>query len=123
MAKTKSKAKSLSKRAELTLPAGRIAGLMRKNRVAKRVGRAGAVAVAAVTEYILAEVLDLAGNVTTDMKRSTINARAITLAVRNDEELSKLFAKVTFASGGVLPFVHDAVKSKAMLKADADPKA
>jgi histone H2A len=30
----------------------------------------------------------------------------VQLAIRNDEELSKLLADVTIASGGVLPNIH-----------------
>ena len=33
------------------------------------------------------------------------------LAVRNDEELQKILGHVTFPGGGVLPFVHKALRS------------
>ena len=36
----------------------------------------------------------------------SINPRHIQLAIRNDDELSKLLGGVTVASGGVLPNIH-----------------
>jgi histone H2A len=41
-----------------------------------------------------------------DNKKSRIIPRHVQLAIRNDEELSKLLADVTIASGGVLPNIH-----------------
>nr|KAJ0214742.1 hypothetical protein LSAT_V11C400211030 [Lactuca sativa] len=51
-------------------------------------------------------VLELAGNAARDNKKSRIVPRHIQLAVRNDEELSKLLGSVTIANGGVLPNIH-----------------
>ena len=62
--------------------------------------------VAAVLEYLAAEILELAGNASRDNKKSRIIPRHVQLAVRNDEELNKLLSKVTVAAGGVLPNIH-----------------
>ncbi|KAF8407111.1 hypothetical protein HHK36_006236 [Tetracentron sinense] len=48
----------------------------------------------------------LAGNAATDNKKTRIVSRHIQLAVRNDEELSKLLGSVTIANGGV-PNIHN----------------
>merc|ERR1719321_1278278 len=45
------------------------------------------------------------GNAARDNKKSRIVPRHVQLAVRNDEELSKLLSTVTIASGGVLSTV------------------
>lgn len=44
-----------------------------------------------------------AGNAARDNKKSRIIPRHIQMAIRNDEELSKLLGDVTIASGGVVP--------------------
>ena len=54
-------------------------------------------------EYLAAEILELAGNAARDNKKTRIIPRHIQLAVRNDEELSKLLAGVTIASGDFQP--------------------
>ncbi|KAL9677239.1 hypothetical protein QQ045_005467 [Rhodiola kirilowii] len=41
-----------------------------------------------------------------ETKKNRIVPRHIQLAVRNDEELSKLLGNVTIANGGVLPNIH-----------------
>jgi len=57
---------------------------------------------AAVLEYLAAEILELAGNASRDNKKHRIVPRHIQLAVRNDEELNKLLHDVTIANGGVI---------------------
>jgi len=65
-----------------------------------------------VLEYLAAEVLELAGNAARDNKKTRIVPRHIQLAVRNDEELSKLLGGVTIAAGGVLPNIHSVLLPK-----------
>lgn len=100
------KSKSRSSRAGITFPVGRIARYMRDMRVADRIGAGAPVYLAAVLEYLTAEVLELAGNVAQEGKKNRVIPRHIQLAVRNDEELNALLGNVTISSGGVMPFVH-----------------
>ncbi len=88
--KSKAKAKSKSGRAALQFPVSRILRYLWKGRYSRRVY------LAAVMEYLAAEVLELAGNA----------ARHLQLAVRNDEELNRLLSGVTISQGGVIPNIH-----------------
>jgi len=104
--KSKAKAKTRSSRAGLQFPVGRVHRFLRKGHYASRVGSGAPVYLAAVLEYLSAEVLELAGNAARDNKKSRIVPRHLQLAVRNDEELNKLLAGVTIAQGGVLPNIQ-----------------
>jgi hypothetical protein len=85
---------------------------------AARIGAGAPVYLAAVLEYLAAEVLELSGNAARDNKKSRIIPRHVQLAVRNDEELSKLLAGVTIAEGGVLPNIHAVLLPKKSKKAE-----
>ena len=63
------KSKTRSTRAGLQFPVGRIHRLLRKGYYAERVGAGAPVYLAAVIEYLAAEVLELADNAARDKKR------------------------------------------------------
>ncbi|XP_053188119.1 uncharacterized protein LOC128371765 [Scomber japonicus] len=104
--KVRAKAKTRSSRAGLQFPVGRVHRLLRKGNYAQRVGAGAPVYLAAVLEYLTAEILELAGNAARDNKKTRIIPRHLQLAVRNDEELNKLLGGVTIAQGGVLPNIQ-----------------
>jgi histone H2A len=100
------KGKSRSSRAGITFPVGRIHRYLKKGHYALRLGLASPVYLASVIEYLVAEILELAGNAARDNNKKTIKPRHLQLAIRNDEELQKLLGKVVIAEGGVLPNIH-----------------
>eukprot|EP00798_Chlamydomonas_sp_ICE-L_P015640 gene15640-biopygen24665 len=114
------KALSRSSKAGLQFPVGRIARFLKKGKYAERVGAGAPVYLAAVLEYLCAEVLELAGNAARDNKKTRIVPRHVQLAIRNDEELSKLLGSVTIANGGVLPNIHSVLLPKKSAKKEAE---
>uniref|UniRef100_A0A0C9QQ32 Histone H2A n=1 Tax=Wollemia nobilis TaxID=56998 RepID=A0A0C9QQ32_9CONI len=120
----KKKSVSKSVKAGLQFPVGRIARYIKKGRYAKRVGVGAPIYMAAVMEYLAAEVLELAGNAARDNKKNRIIPRHLLLAIRNDDELGKLMAGVTIAHGGVLPNIHQVLLPKKSEKAATkEPKS
>ncbi|KAK3506236.1 hypothetical protein QTP70_017625 [Hemibagrus guttatus] len=115
--KARAKAKTRSSRAGLQFPVGRVHRLLRKGNYAERVGAGAPVYLAAVLEYLTAEILELAGNAARDNKKTRIIPRHLQLAVRNDEELNKLLGGVTIAQGGVLPNIQAVLLPKKTEKA------
>lgn len=107
--KTRAKARSRSSRAGLQFPVGRVHRLLRKGNYAERVGAGAPVYLAAVLEYLTSEILELAGNAARDDQKSRITPRHLQLAIRLDEELSRVLGRVTIPEGGVIPCVHAAL--------------
>lgn len=115
------KSTSRSAKAGLQFPVGRIGRYLKKGKYATRVGAGAPVYLAAILEYLTAEILELAGNAARDNKKTRIVPRHIQLAVRNDEELNKLFGSVTIAQGGVLPNIHSVLLPKSSEKKAEKP--
>lgn len=67
---------------------------------------------AAVLEYLCAELIELAGNAARDNKKSRITPRHLLLAIRNDEEINKMLLGVTIAQGGVIPSINNSLLPK-----------
>ncbi|CAD2214727.1 C-terminus of histone H2A, putative [Angomonas deanei] len=65
-------------------------------------------------EYVVAEVLELSVKAATQSGKKVrrLTPRTLTLAVRHDDDLSKLLQNVTISKGGVVPTVSKAVAKK-----------
>ncbi|RUS23388.1 histone-fold-containing protein [Endogone sp. FLAS-F59071] len=114
---------SRSSRAGLQFPVGRVNRMLKKGRFAKRIGAGAPVYLAAVLEYLTAEVVELAGNAARDNNKKRIIPRHLQLAIRNDEELNKLLQHVTISQGGVLPNIHQNLLPKKAVKKSDVPAA
>ena len=70
---------------------------------------------AAVLEYVCAEVLELAGNnahLRNKSQRGTIQPKDINLGIRGDAELTKLMCNTTIAEGSVVQHIEQALLPK-----------
>jgi len=87
----------------------------------------GAVYMAAVLEYLTAELLELSVKAATQSskKPGRLSPRTVTLAVRHDDDLGSLLKNVTVSRGGVLPSLTKAVgkKKKSGKHSKATPSA
>ena len=110
--KTRAKPKSKSQRAGLQFPVGRLRRLLKKGNYSERLSSGTPVYLAAVLEFLTAEILELAGNAARDNKKARIIPRHLQLAIRNDEELNRLLQGVTISQGGVLPHIHSILLPK-----------
>ncbi|XP_035416567.1 core histone macro-H2A.1 isoform X7 [Cygnus atratus] len=87
--KKKSTKTSRSAKAGVIFPVGRMLRYIKKGHPKYRIGVGAPVYMAAVLEYLTAEILELAGNAARDNKKGRVTPRHILLAVANDEELNQ----------------------------------
>lgn len=90
-----STSKSRSSRAGLLFPVGRIRRQLKEVMVGQRVGSGSAVYMAAILEYLAAELLEIAGNDAKNDGKKRITPLAIKRALKSDEEMKKLLENVT----------------------------
>lgn len=110
--KKKTTKTSRSTKAGVIFPVGRMLRYIKRNLPKYRIGVGAPVYLAAVLEYLTAEILELAGNAARDNKKGRVTPRHILLAIANDEELNQLLKGVTIAAGGVLPNIHPELLAK-----------
>lgn len=96
--------KSASAKAGLQFPIPRFKAMIAAKSKA-RVGSGAATYLAAVCEYVSAEILELAGNSARDNQHVRITPRDVMIALRNDQELIQLFPGCV-PSAGVIVSVH-----------------
>ena len=88
--KSRKKGVSRSARAGVQFPVSRLHRYLRQSVTKRRISAVAPVYLAAVLEYLCAEVLELAGNAARDNKKHRIIPRHILLAVGNDDELHEV---------------------------------
>ena len=96
---------------------GKIAKFCKHGRFSERIGGGTPVYLAAVLEYITAEILDLANSKLQEEKSKKDKAKRITprhimLAIKSDPELTEFFKDVIFLGSGVVPNMKDTGRQK-----------
>lgn len=108
-----------SVRAGTLFPVGRLNRYLKQGRYSERVGASAGAFLAAVLEYITAEILELAGDLSKDAKMKTIKPSHINLGIRSDEELCKMISNTVVSEGGQLSNINtDLFPEKKKKKAD-----
>lgn len=106
---------TMHSKARILFPVARVLKKMKKGRYADRISSKSAVSVAAVLEYLTAEMIEMSGEfcLENEKKSNVIKPRHICLAVRKDEEMNAAIgANVIIPMGGVIPFIHDELQKK-----------
>ena len=98
--KSLSKSISKSNRAGLVFPVGRIARIIKEAHYADRISVSAPLYLTAVLEYLVAEVIEGAVQVTKEGKKQRISPRHLLMALTGDEELHILTNGVVIPSGG-----------------------
>ena len=114
---------SKTKRAGLVMSVPRVLNKLKEGRYSKRVGDTGAVYLASVLEYMLLEILELAGNCARFFRKKRITPRCIQLSLLHDKELNQLTKGVIVAQGGAKPYIHPVLlggKENAVYDYEAD---
>merc|ERR1712139_343663 len=94
----KRKVVSKSTKAGIKFPVARMTRYLRvqKQSGVKRVGATAGVFLAAAMEYVVAEIMNMAGENGKELKVKRIMPKHLLLAFRNDDELSQMTKGVTF---------------------------
>jgi histone H2A len=103
--KEKKKSVSQAAKAGVIMPVSRINKHLRDGKRSKRVGNGAPIYLAAVLEYVGAEIFEMA--MATLGKRKRITVTDIVRGIRSDKELNKLFAgEAIFAGDRVTNIAH-----------------
>tara|TARA_B100001175_G_scaffold316214_2_gene329562 strand:+ start:171 stop:554 length:384 start_codon:yes stop_codon:yes gene_type:complete len=102
MGVTKKVKGSKSVKAGLTVPASRVNRAMKQRSGMKRVGGTAPVYLAAVMEYLVAEILEVALNAAHNDKRKRVTPADVSLALRSDPDLNKICGNISLYSSDKL---------------------
>jgi histone H3/H4 len=109
-----SKSGKKTDRSGLKVPPSRIHRII-ADTCKQRIGTTASIYCAAVVEYIIAEILELAGSRTTQETRKVISSGDLFMAINHDEELHKLVKNnlnIEILTGSVIPNIHSILLPK-----------
>ena len=106
---------SKTKRAGLVFPVPRITKQLKRLHKG-RTGVSSGIYLAAIMEYLTAEIAELASNEAKKEKRVRIIPKHIRQAIRNDEELRNFAGDAIVPQGGAQSFIHPALIPAKLVK-------
>lgn len=86
--------------------------MLRKGNYSNRTGAGAAVFLASVIQYMVSEVIELAGDISISKRKRRITPRHIMLACRQDDELNIVFKDVIISNGGSMEHIEEALLQK-----------
>lgn len=99
-------------KAGLTVPPSRVNRAMKLRSGLKRVGGTAPVYMAAVMEYLAAEILEVACNSTTKAKRKRVTPEDVSMALRSDADLQKVCGGFALYTGDKLEEIAKSLAPK-----------
>ncbi|GAI86444.1 unnamed protein product, partial [marine sediment metagenome] len=75
---------SRSRRAGLEFSVGKMGSMLKEGRYADRVGLSATITLASILEYLVAEILELAGTIAQNQQMTRVTPRHVMLAMKND---------------------------------------
>ena len=103
---------SRSARADLEMPVARIGRHLKKQHYFKRISDATPVFMAAVLQFLVGEVLDLAGIACKNDGRQRIVPSNIFKGIQEDDSLLQLFDNIVISEGGFAEKIHESLLPK-----------
>ena len=86
--------------------------MFKQGRYSERIGGSSGAFLASVLEYLVAEILESAGNLCQEHKKRIIQPKHINLAFRHDEELAKMITHTTITQGGMVQHINEKLLQK-----------
>ena len=96
-------------RAGIVWGVGRTASTLKKGRYSERIGIGAPIFLAGVMQYLTSEILEIAGDIAFENKKSIIKPKHIMQAIRNDEELMLVFSHIHISEGGNKQHIESAL--------------
>ena len=103
------KRSSKKQRAGLVFPVGKVHRRLKEGKYAKRIGDTASIYLSAVMEYLVAELLEISGDVKNRESkniRKRITPRDILTSVKEDYDFDILLKDVTIANGGTVSTIN-----------------
>ena|SRR3990167_1552807 len=113
---------STSHKAGLHISVGRLARLMKTGRYTPRVSMLAPLYTAAIIEYLMSEVLELAHQYNKEHKKTRVTPRSIFVSVKDDPELEGLLRNCIILEAGAKEHIDEFLLKKKSTKKGASQK-
>ena len=99
---TKKAPVTLSKRAGLKMPVGRIRRMISDGKYVGRMSMSAPLALSAILEFLIDDIIEAAANQAKNKNKKRIVPRHIMQGIRKDQDLDSMLSKIAFANTGAM---------------------